>query len=455
MIQDIEAFWDELLAYIEDKSVIPVIGSDIAIVGSNAQMIPFEKLLARQLALKFDIVEITDDLNLHKVVCNCFGKLGTKPQTVNRELANIAGKLYADLIMPEPFLQLARILDFNLFVNFCTDSLLARSLNQVRFDGMPQSMELSFAPNNSNDLPVGNIQAPIIYSLFGQLSLRPESVIAEEDIIEWIAALQVPDKRPSRLFDELSKNHLLFLGCSFPDWLTRFILRTAKNSKLSSGRGYSEYLVDSGIKKGDPLVVFLSSFSQETQILPMDPVQFVAELEQRWTQRNGGKSSDQVPDSLAMPKIMPAGSVFISYASEDLDAALQVASELHKTGVPVWLDKQRLDWSSDYSVRIKNAIQNCSLFLPILSRNAEKRPGFFRKEWAWAVEKNLEFTGSSLKFIYSLSIDDAKIFDSTEIPDVFKSRHIEFASGGKLNTEQCSAIQEGYRGMLIRMGGHS
>ena len=295
---------------------------------------------------------------------------------------------------------------------------------------------------------------PLVYGLFGRMSVLPKYAVAEEDQLEWITALQIPDRRPERLFDELGKNHLLFLGCNFPDWLTRFILRTTKNSKLSAERGFSEYLVDANAGEGNPLVIFLSSFSRETQVLAQDPVAFVAEFERRWQARQGGKAS-KAPEAGPMADVMPPGSLFISYASEDRTAALRLAADLQGAGLPVWLDRQQLDWGTDYTLRIQTAIQQCALFLPVISQTAEKRTGFFRKEWAWAAERDLEFTGATLKFLFPLVIDDTDAFTSNEIPSAFKSRHIEKAPGGVLQDSQKAAIAAAFNNMRSRMEGRS
>ena len=144
-------------------------------------------------------------------------------------------------------------------------------------------------------------------------------------------------------------------------------------------------------------------------MLALDPIDFVAELAQRWQQRQGGDAAAKAPEPGPMPETMPPGSLFISYASEDRPAALRLAAELQAAGLPVWLDRQQLDWGSDYTARIRLAIQQCALFVPVLSRTAEQRTGFFRKEWSWASERNLDFTGSSLAFLCPLVIDDTPV----------------------------------------------
>jgi hypothetical protein len=451
MMPDYDSLWDELLTYVEAHSVIPVVGPEMVLVDHQGRREPYYRLLARELAARLKLDNPGEAATLNEVVGAYLARPGSRRQSVYRELGDIAGKLSVEI--PEPLLQLAGISDLNLYVSFSTDNLLAQAINAARFSGRAETRELSFNPSEAGDLPDGSRDVPLVYSLFGRISVLPKYVVAEEDELEWVTALQIPEKRPERLFDELGRNSLLFLGCRFPDWLARFILRTAKNSKLSTERGFSEYLVDADAKSDSPLVAFLTSFSRETQVLPLDPVDFVAELAQRWQQRQGNDAAAKAPEPGPMPETMPPGSLFISYASEDRPAALRLAAELQAAGLPVWLDRQQLDWGSDYTARIRLAIQQCALFVPVLSRTAELRTGFFRKEWSWASERNLDFTGSSLAFLCPLVIDDTPVVTSNEIPPSFKTVHIEQAPGGNLQAHQSDAIVKAFNAMRARLQG--
>ena len=451
MMPDQDDFWDELLTYVEAHSVIPVVGPELVIVDHDVRREPYHQLLARELAARLKLGDPDQAATLDQVVGAYLAKPGSRRQSVYRELGDIAGKLQVEI--PEPLLQLASIRDLNLYVSFCTDNFLAQAINAERFGGRAETRELSFNPSEPGDLPDGSRDVPLVYGLYGRISVLPKYVVAEEDELEWVTALQIPEKRPERLFDELGRNHLLFLGCRFPDWLARFILRTAKNSKLSAERGFYEYLIDADAKSNTPLVAFLTKFSRETQVLPLDPVSFVAELAQRWQERRGSGTAARAPEPGPMPETMPPGSLFISYASEDRPAALRLATELQAAGLPVWLDRQQLDWGSDYTARIRLAIQQCALFVPLLSRTAEKRTGFFRKEWAWASERNLDFTGSSLSFLCPLVIDDTPAITSAEIPPAFKTVQIEQAPDGSLLPRQSQAIINAFNAMRDRLTG--
>lgn len=61
---------------------------------------------------------------------------------------------------------------------------------------------------------------PLVYHLMGRISASPTDVISDEDVLEFVCALQTAHYAPQKLFGELEHNHLLLLGGGFSDWLT-------------------------------------------------------------------------------------------------------------------------------------------------------------------------------------------------------------------------------------------
>jgi tetratricopeptide (TPR) repeat protein len=81
--------------------------------------------------------------------------------------------------------------------------------------------------------------------------------------------------------------------------------------------------------------------------------------------------------------------VFLSYASEDLDKATRLYSELTKRGINVWFDKEKLDIGR-WKPQITRAITRSRYFLICLSGAALKKtgdaPGFQDQELSEAYE---------------------------------------------------------------------
>ena len=140
-------------------------------------------------------------------------------------------------------------------------------------------------------------------------------------------------------------NHLLVLGCRFDNWLTRFFLRTARSLELSQKRRRWDMLVGDHLGQDADLALFLESFCPDTRVIPLTATQFVTELTQRWDAAHPAEAQDAEPEAREAGKdarSIPPGAVFISYASEDLEAANRLAEGLRIAGLEVWFDKQAL-----------------------------------------------------------------------------------------------------------------
>src|SRR5262249_5547149 len=131
-----------------------------------------------------------------------------------------------------------------------------------------------------------DVAPPVVFHLFGRLSSSPDYAICDEDMLEFLQALQEKVRQPALLFDELKQSHLLIIGCSFSDWLARFFIRIAKGQPLSFRRPQMEIVVDTVAGADSNLVMFLRSFSYNTRVISATPAHFLAELAERWRARH-------------------------------------------------------------------------------------------------------------------------------------------------------------------------
>ena len=80
--------------------------------------------------------------------------------------------------------------------------------------------------------------------------------------------------------------------------------------------------------------------------------------------------------------------VFLSYASQDAEAAQRICQALRAAGVEVWFDQSELRGGDAWDRKIHEQIRDCRLFIPVISANTEARDeGYFRREWAAAVDR--------------------------------------------------------------------
>lgn len=440
---DLDEFWEELLACIEERRVIPIVGPDLLLVDDSAARKTLNRLLAEKLAerLHLDTAALPAGAGLNDVVCQHLKTRGRREE-VYPKIRAIMKEL--PLKPPEALLQLASIRAFDVFVSLSFDSLLVDAINQVRFAGAARTEHIPYSPNKCQDLPAerDKLQAPVVYALLGKLSVAPDYVITEEDTLEFLCALQSEAKRPHLLFDELQNNNLLFIGCPFPDWLARFFIRIAKSRQLSAQRGESEILVDEKLAADRNLVLFLESFSYGTKIATMNPAAFVDELHRRWTERHPVQPADEATGqerSATQLAEMESGAIFVSYAKEDAAAVQSLQNALQQLGVEVWFDRDRLEAGDQYDQKIKKNIKGCSLFLPVISRNTERRlEGYFRREWRLAEERSMGIA-ENVPFILPVVVDDTAEY-SDAVPESFRRAQWTRLPQGKPTPEFGSRI---------------
>jgi hypothetical protein len=443
--RSVEAFLDDLLEFVEDGKVVPIIGEELLRVRQDGNEIPLYRYIADKLAERLEIpaASLPPEPSLNAVVCH-YLQTGGVPEEVYPKIRPILSQ--ARFAPPEALLQLARIDRFKLFVTLTFDSLLAAAIDQVRTAG--RAIELAYSPKNVQDLPgpLEELRQPVVYHLFGRLSSQPDYVITEEDMLEFLHHMQSKSVAAEHLFDALRDNHLLFIGCAFPDWLSRFLLRIAKSRQLSLRRTEMELLVGSLANRDSDLVVFLRHFSPRTKIASCPPAEFVAELAARYTQRTAGSrlAGTNVSGAAVVlasdaketenPGISP-GAVFISYTHEDQAVARRLRDFLEEeAGIDVWLDTRRLEAGDDWGHKIRRNIKSCSYFMPLISAAATRRDeGYFRREWWLAAERAMDFA-DSVPFIIPVAIDDTDE-DAEGVPERFLKAQWTRLPGGAGNEE--------------------
>ncbi len=116
----------------------------------------------------------------------------------------------------------------------------------------------------------------------------------------------------------------------------------------------------------------------------------------------------------------PSRAIFLSYASQDAEAARCICDTLRTGGVEVWFDADGgLEHGDEWDAKIRRQIKECVLFIPIISANTQAREeGYFRLEWDLAAER-ARTIASGVPFILPVVIDDTREPDAL-VPDRFR-----------------------------------
>jgi TolB-like protein len=126
--------------------------------------------------------------------------------------------------------------------------------------------------------------------------------------------------------------------------------------------------------------------------------------------------------------------VFISYTSQDAEAARRVCESLQAGGIEVWLDRSELRGGDAWDSAIRKQIKACALFLPVISANTSARSeGYFRLEWKLAVDRS-HLMATERAFILPLVIDGTPEGGAL-VPDKFREVQWTSCPGGVVSPE--------------------
>jgi tetratricopeptide (TPR) repeat protein len=111
--------------------------------------------------------------------------------------------------------------------------------------------------------------------------------------------------------------------------------------------------------------------------------------------------------------------VFLSYASQDAEAARRICDALTAAGVEVWFDQSELRGGDAWDAKIRRQIKECALFVPVISANTEAREeGYFRLEWLLAVERS-RLRADDAHFLFPVVVDGTSEAVA-RVPDRFR-----------------------------------
>ena len=112
--------------------------------------------------------------------------------------------------------------------------------------------------------------------------------------------------------------------------------------------------------------------------------------------------------------------VFLSYASQDSEAAQKISEALRAAGIEVFLDQSELRGGDVWDQKIRREIHDCALFIPIVSQHTQERlEGYFRREWKLAIERTQDMAEQK-PFLVPVVVDSTGDRDAI-VPDLFRA----------------------------------
>lgn len=137
----------------------------------------------------------------------------------------------------------------------------------------------------------------------------------------------------------------------------------------------------------------------------------------------------------------PSRAVFLSYASQDAEAARKICAALRGVGVEVWFDQNELVGGDAWDTKIRRQIKDCALFLPVISANTQaRREGYFRLEWKIADDRT-HLMAHGTPFLVPVCVDGTR--DSEALaPESFFQVQWTRLPGGETPEAFCRRVQE-------------
>ena len=115
----------------------------------------------------------------------------------------------------------------------------------------------------------------------------------------------------------------------------------------------------------------------------------------------------------------PSHAVFLSYASQDAEAAQKICEALRAAGIEVFLDQSELRGGDVWDQKIRREIHDCALFVPVISAStASRHEGYFRLEWDLADQRS-HMMARSRVFVVPVCLD-ATTEAAADVPESFR-----------------------------------
>jgi TolB-like protein/Flp pilus assembly protein TadD len=132
--------------------------------------------------------------------------------------------------------------------------------------------------------------------------------------------------------------------------------------------------------------------------------------------------------------------VFLSYASQDAEAARRICEALRGGDIEVFLDQSELRGGDAWDQKIRREIHDCTLFIPIISQHTQARlEGYFRHEWKLAVERT-HHMAEQKPFLVPVVVDSTGDRDAI-VPDLFRAVQWTRLPGGESSQAFVERVQ--------------
>jgi hypothetical protein len=378
--------WESFIDNLTAGEIIPVLGNDLSLVkDENDKPVSLYQYIARELTRRLDIPytgQTISELALAYPNENI-------PLTTN----SIYNKIDEERFFFEGLEKIAEITDFKFYISTALDDLLIKSLGKVRNLEKNQLQVINYSLQQLSDASTYSLEEeefPVtVFNLLGNFGNVTESAFNEEEVLEHFLSITSKFNRhplADYFVRQVRNKILLFLGCDFPDWFMRFVIRILTNERYKD-RSFNDYLVPDQCNQSPELHNFLRHFKKNIIMINNSGEgnvrAFVKELNEKWV------------ECIEKKPVQYDGTVFLSYNHRDREKVSFFKKLLRSRGIRnVWFDIDDLP-SGEHKSAIEEEIKKCKVFIPMISNNCLEHPD----SYTWQVEwKTIELRLMADKF---------------------------------------------------------
>jgi hypothetical protein len=308
-------------------------------------------------------------------------------------------------------------LPFKLCISTSPDDLMLKAFKSV--GKHPQQGYYNFnlqGRRKKTVITTPAIEYPLVYHLFGYYEDAASLVLTEADLTDFLERVQkgdppIPDEVRFILRDRLAS--FLFLGAGFQNWYWRMLVKVLGVYDHRDRAIAFEDLQFFELPESKDPKEFFEDRRIEFRRLRWEP--FAEQLLQTYLKSLPPPQTE--PASTPASLDVRAPEAFLSYASEDLETAEQLARQLEARGVKVWQDKQNLRAGQRWSQVLPSVIQKQVDYVIVVQTLSMTTAivGAFHREIEAARERDdlmAEYEGQRLRFLVPVTVGPCQTLSS-------------------------------------------
>lgn len=418
--------WDELIDFITERKLTPVIGEELYKYQEKNTLVPIDDYLSKQLLSVYDIMD-QPSLSLTDAVNFLENERKIRPMDIIRRLKTIVKEINFDLPALNDFLN---IRELNYFINTAVyNNVLEKKIKDVRKEN-PKSINFSINEPFTDCGDLDKLTEPFVFNVFGSLLNTVDPALSEEDMLEYTGYFKEKMNGATNIINALKNKNLLFIGCTYPEWMIRFILRLLSSEPMHDwGTRRTIIVVNDRSEYRSKQYAFLKNYDVVTY--EGDTSDFISELSRQWRKRNPQTTKNKM--------------VFLSYTVRDKMAVETLKKAIEQIdNVVCWYDNREITPGDDFKTEIAKNIKSADLFIPLISANSlQHKDGYVQLEWFTADNVNTfrKIDGNKNKYLMPIVIDDTNPYDSS-VPKYFSELSIGKVPNGDPDIEFIKQVRE-------------